>query len=96
MTRIRNHPTLRDFWPLDCGGAKGLGDKYLVGERADATFTGLVVNSEQVTFQVSYEGNDLRCSIPCDDQTFRERLHAFLSKHIGLSIPEIGDLEIDF
>ena len=96
MTRIRHHPKLRDSWPPQWAGAIGLGDKFLIRERADATLTGLGMYSDHITLQVNHEGNTHRGSIPCEDQTLRESLQAFLSQHIGLSISEIGDLEIDF
>ncbi len=54
------------------------------------------MRSDRITLEVNFEGNTHNGSILCEDQTFRESLHAFLSQHIGLSIPEIGDLEIDF
>ncbi len=99
MTKIRQHPQLRDSWPPgDWGGANApaRGDKYLIGENADATSTGVSMRSDRITLEVKYEDNTLSGSIMCEDQAFRERLHAFLSQHIGLSLPEIGDLEIDF
>jgi len=96
---LRNHPQLRDQWPTEPGGAFRPGYRSPEGGidiLEQVLYYAPVANAKaNVALLTKYEGQQFTRDLLFDDPAFASRFVSWLRQHIGRTIHEIGELDID-
>ena len=97
---VHNHPKLRDTWPPEPGGA--FRSSYRLPEGGadvleQVLYYSPVTNAKaNIALRTRFEGHEYTRDILLDDPLFATRLASWLRRHVGSTIQEIGNLEVDF
>ncbi len=60
--QLRNHPSVRDWWPPDWGGALGRGEVLERGE--DGILISVRLLNDHVSFEANFGGKTVSGTIP--------------------------------
>jgi len=95
---LRDHPQLnflgRSSWPPIWVHTRTQPYKRIIGEVGVFTGTRLYELRPRLFVQMEYEQQPYVGCLVTDNVVFALELHQFLLNHIGLSIKEIGDLDL--
>ena len=103
--RLRDHPKMKflgqpNWPPTTWAGSYGPGTEFLTGEegvlRDAIKLDPGHKDPKRLRLVVEYKGRFHSTILCCDDHTFIEPLCEKLQRCRGLTIREIGDLEVDF
>lgn len=96
---LQDHPQLnflsRSSWPPIWVHSRPQPKRKIIGEVG--TFTGTILNGHTPTHlyvKMEFEDELYMGCLVVRDVAFALQLHNFLQKHIGLSIKEVGDLDL--
>jgi hypothetical protein len=97
---LRLHPKVRDIWPPDPGGAFAIGTELpLDGQDVlEQVFYYAPVSHAKanVSLKTLYKDHYHTRDILLDDAQFAQSLASRLRQEIGLTINELGQVELDF
>ena len=96
--KIRVHPQTIDDWPPQPGGAS-IGRAEHPQSESQAVIETVHVESivdKSVPVTAIFRGNTFTYDIQTKDHLFAKRLATEIAKHIGKTLQQIGDLDIDF
>lgn len=97
--RLRDHPKLRyhgkPAWPPQWGGAYRPGAKFPNGEVGTLKALQALQATCTLILVIEFEGATYRGTLHLDDSSLLGPLYERLTRCVGQSIREIGDLEID-
>ena len=96
---LRNHPQIvflgSSAWPPAWSNLRAHAAKQVEGEVGTLIGTILPENVPTTLYvQMEYDGEPYLGTLMVDDAAFARKLHDFLQKHIGLSIKEVGNLDL--
>lgn len=97
---VHKHPLLRDQWPPDPGGA--FNKSYVAPldglDVLEQVYYYAPVGDEKanVALLTRYGGHQHTRDILLSDPAFASKLASWLRQHIGKTIQQIGNLEINF
>ena len=100
--QVRKHPKIKSWPPLWDGFYSGH-DEHATGEKVALKKVTLVKDPrrppyrkpDHLTLTIEYEGNEFKGILWADGPDFVARLCEKLKSCIGMSIQEIGDLEVE-
>jgi len=95
--RLRDHAKIVD-WPPQPGGA-GDGSKEHPQAQSQAVIEEVHVGSvanKSVPLSGTFRGTAFTYDILTKDPSFARKLVAELARHVGKTLQEIGDLDVDF
>lgn len=97
---LRDHPKLRQLWPPDASGAFSRGHKIPSNNEdvLDRVFFFAPVSHAKanVSLQTLYDGQRHKRDLLLDDPDFAQRLATFLRDKVGMTIQDLGGVEVDF
>lgn len=101
--QLRTHPKVRyqgaRVWPPDWSGGYNGGSQFPRGEEgvlADVEVADRdLIGPERLELVNQYEGRKFSGMLWLDDTTLVPKLRDILTQHIGSSLREVGELEVD-
>jgi hypothetical protein len=97
---LRQHPYVQEQWPPEAGGAFGRGYEVPQGGEdvlEDVFYYAPVANAKaNIALKTVFKGNQLTRDLLLSDARFAEKLASRLKQHVGKTIAELAEIQIDF